>query len=181
MSELSVLFFSCSVTSDSLQPHGLQHTRLLCPSPSPRACSESCPLSEWCHPTISFSVIPFSSCLQSFSASESFLMMGMHQNMFFQTYLLYLDAGKDWLQEDRGQQRMKWLDSITDSVDRRLSKLHKTLQDRDVWHAAVHGIMESDTPEQLNNSNWMYNIRSECSLKLWVLCDYYVSVKDYSS
>ena len=52
---------------------GLQHTRLPCPSPSPRACSNSCTLSRWCHPTISFSVVPFSSCLQSFPASGFFL------------------------------------------------------------------------------------------------------------
>ena len=65
--------FSLSVLSDSLQPHGLQHTRLSCPSPTPGACSNSCPLSWWCHPTISSSVVPFSS-LQSFPASGSFLM-----------------------------------------------------------------------------------------------------------
>ena len=53
------------VMSDSLPPSELQHTRLPCPSPSPRACSSSCPLSRWCHPTISSSVVPFSSCLQS--------------------------------------------------------------------------------------------------------------------
>ena len=64
--------------SDSLRSHRLQHTRLPCPSPSPRARSNSCSLSWWCHPTISFSVIPFSSCLQSFPASGSFLM-----NQFF--------------------------------------------------------------------------------------------------
>ena len=58
--------FSHSVMSDSLRPHGLQHTRLPCLSPTPGACSNSCPLSWWCNPTISFSVIPFSSCLQSF-------------------------------------------------------------------------------------------------------------------
>ena len=63
-----------SVMSDSLQPHGLQHARFSCPSPSPRACSNSCPLSQWCHPIISFSVAHFSSCLQFFPASESFLM-----------------------------------------------------------------------------------------------------------
>ena len=68
------LLFSRSVVSDSLRPHGMQRTTLLCPSQSPRACSDSCPLSQWCHPTISFSVIPFSSCLQSFPASGSFLM-----------------------------------------------------------------------------------------------------------
>ena len=60
--------------SDSLWPHGLQHARPPCPSPTPRVYSNSCPLSRWCHPTISSSVIPFSSCLQSFPASGSFLM-----------------------------------------------------------------------------------------------------------
>ena len=65
--------FSCSVVSDSLRPHGLQHARLPCPSQAPRAHSNSSPLSWWCHPTISSSVIRFSSCLQSFPASGSFL------------------------------------------------------------------------------------------------------------
>ena len=68
--------FSCSVMSDfvqpSVQPHGLQHARLPCPSPTPGACSNSCPSSWWCHPTISSSVIPFSSHLQSFPESRSF-------------------------------------------------------------------------------------------------------------
>ena len=62
----------CLVMSNSLWPHGLQHARLPCPSPTPGACSNSCPLSWWCHPTISSSVVPFSSCLQSFPASRSF-------------------------------------------------------------------------------------------------------------
>ena len=64
--------FSHSVVSDSLWPHGLQRTKLLCPLPTPGAYSNSCPASRWCHPTISSSVIPFSSCLQSFPASGSF-------------------------------------------------------------------------------------------------------------
>ena len=66
--------FSHSVMSDSLRPHGLQHARLPCPSPTPRACSDSCPSSWWCHPTISSSFVPFSSSLQSFPASGSFPM-----------------------------------------------------------------------------------------------------------
>ena len=65
--------FSLSVMSNSLQPHGLQHTRLPCPSATPRACSNSCSLRKWCHPTISSSVVPFS-CLQTFPASGSFPM-----------------------------------------------------------------------------------------------------------
>ena len=66
--------FSHSVMSDSLRPHGLQHTRPPYPSPTPRACSNSCPLNQWCHPTISSSSSAFSSCLQSFPASEFFPM-----------------------------------------------------------------------------------------------------------
>ena len=66
--------FSRSVMSDSLQPHRLQHTRLLCPSLSSGVCSNACPLSRCCHVTISPSVVPFSSCPQSFPASESFPM-----------------------------------------------------------------------------------------------------------
>ena len=69
----TVFQFSRSVVSNSLRPHGLQHARLPCPSPTPRACSNSCPSNWWCHPTTSSSVIPFSH-LQSFSASGSFQM-----------------------------------------------------------------------------------------------------------
>ena len=64
--------FSCSVMSNSLRLHGVQHARLPCPSPNPEACSNSYPLSRWCHPIISSSVVLFSSCLQSFPASGSF-------------------------------------------------------------------------------------------------------------
>ena len=68
------LYIQCSSVAQScltLPPHGLQHIRLLWPSPTPRASSNSCPSSCWCHPTISSSAVPFSSCLQSFPASES--------------------------------------------------------------------------------------------------------------
>ena len=66
------LLFSCSVMFDSMWPHRLQHARLPCPSLSSRVCSDLCLLSRWCHPTISSSVNPFSSCPQSFPASGSF-------------------------------------------------------------------------------------------------------------
>ena len=71
------LLFSCSVMFDSLQPHGLQHARLPCPSPSPGACSNSCLSGRWYHPTILSSVVPFSSCLHSFPTSASFLISQM--------------------------------------------------------------------------------------------------------
>ena len=70
---ISSVQFGCSVVSDSLRPHGLQHARPCCPSPTPGAYSNSCLLCRWCHP-ISSSVIPFSSLLQSFPASGSFPM-----------------------------------------------------------------------------------------------------------
>ena len=66
--------FSRSVVSDSLRPHELQYTRPPCPTPTPGAHPNSCPLSRWCHPTISSSIIPFSSCPQSFPAWKSFEM-----------------------------------------------------------------------------------------------------------
>ena len=71
-------FSSVTQSCPTLWLHGPQHTRLPCPSPTPRACSNSCPLSRWCHPTVSSSVVPFSSCFQSFPASGSFPM-----NQFF--------------------------------------------------------------------------------------------------
>ena len=79
----TLFFFAIALTIVIIQslshvwlfgPHGLQHARLPCSSPSPGACSDSCSLNQWCHPTILSSVIPFSSCLQSFLASGSFLM-----------------------------------------------------------------------------------------------------------
>ena len=70
----SLVQFSCSVVSDSLQPHESQHTRPSCPSPTPRIYPNSCPSSWWCHPAISSSVVPFSSCPQSLPASGSFPM-----------------------------------------------------------------------------------------------------------
>ena len=73
-SKFSSVQFSCSVVSDSLRPHESQHARPPCPSPTPRVHSVSRPSSQWCHPAISSSVIPFSSCPQSLPASQSFPM-----------------------------------------------------------------------------------------------------------
>ena len=74
LSPISVQFSSVAQSCLTLRSHGLQDTRPPCPSPTPGAYSNSCPSSWWCHPTISSSVVPFSSCLQSFPASESFQM-----------------------------------------------------------------------------------------------------------
>ena len=74
LSSFHSVHFSRSVVSDSLRPHELQHVRPPCPSPTPGVHSDSCPSSRWCHPAISSSVVPFSSCPQSLPASESFQM-----------------------------------------------------------------------------------------------------------
>ena len=74
MEQTSSVQFRCSVMSDSLWPHELQHARPPCPSPAPGVHSDSLPSSQWCHPAISSSVVPFSSCSQSLPASESFPM-----------------------------------------------------------------------------------------------------------
>ena len=79
--------------SDSLWPHGLQHTSLLCPPLSPRVCSNSCPLSQWCYLTISCSAAPFSFCLHSFPASGSFPM----SSNCLQAAVLHLVSGYCWL------------------------------------------------------------------------------------
>ena len=71
---ISSVQFSLSVASNSLWPYGMQHGRLPCPSPTPGVYPNSCPLSQWCHPNVSSSVVPFSSCPQSFPASGSFPM-----------------------------------------------------------------------------------------------------------
>ena len=93
--------FSCSIMSDSLWPHELQHTRPPCPSPAPRVYPNSCPLSQWCHLTISSSVILFSSCLQSFPTSGSFQMSqpftsgGQNTRVWASTSVLPMNT-QDW-------------------------------------------------------------------------------------
>ena len=93
------LLFICLIVSDSLQPRGLQHASLPCPLPSSGACSNSYPLSWWCHPTILSSVVSFSSCLQSFLASESFrktrpVIFHWRQKRVFR---IYIPLHKSWV------------------------------------------------------------------------------------
>ena len=101
MTYLGSIKISHSVISDSLWPHGSQHARLPCPSPAPRVCPNSCPLSPWRHLTISPSVIPFFSCLQSFPTSGSFQMShlfasgGQHIGLSASTSVLPMNS-QDW-------------------------------------------------------------------------------------
>ena len=101
---LSSLFFSCLVVSDSLWPHGLQHARLPCPSPSPGVCSHSHPFSQWCHPTISSSVTPVPSCPQSLPASGSFPMSQLF------TFSFSISPSNDY--SGSISFRMDWLDLL---------------------------------------------------------------------
>ena len=179
--------------SDSLWPHGLQHTMLPCPSLSPGVCSNSCPFSWWCHPTISSSVAPFSLCPQSFPASGSFpvsqLLASGDQNIGASASTSVLPINiRDWLplrltwspycprdsQESSPAPQFKSISSsafsllvelritwnylvhllvcITNSRNMNLSKLREIVKDREAWHAAFHGLTESNTTERLNNN-----------------------------
>ena len=111
--------FSRSVVSDSLQPHGLQHVGLPCPSPTPRACSNSCASHWWCHPTVSSSVIPFSSCLQYFPASESFPM----SQFFWLIGVLY------WIHQSGVSGVFYWISGQSIGVSASTSVLPMNIQD----------------------------------------------------
>ena len=129
--------FSCSVMSNSLQPHGLQHPTLPCPSPTPGACSNSCPSSQWCHPTISSSVVPFSSCLQSFPASGSFPMSQFFTSGGFVTFWSFSISPSN---EYSGliSFRIDWFDLL--SVQGTLKSLKNLLQRLNVFwfHVCSH-------------------------------------------
>ena len=150
-----VQFSHCSVMLDSLWPHGLQHARLPCLSPSPGACSNSCPLSQWCHPNIS-SVIPFSSRLQSFPASGSF-----PRNQFFALGGLSIGASASASSEYSGliSFRIDCFDLFASHLEK-LARYYFTRRSpggghgsppqysclenpmgRGAWWATVHGVM----------------------------------------
>ena len=130
---ISVFQFSHSVVSNSLWPHGLQHARLPCPSPNLRACSNSCPLSWWCHPTILFSVAPFSSCLQSFPTSGSFQMSqfftGGGQSIGVSASASVLPVNiQDWY-----PLRMDWLDLLGSPCSPRTLKILLQYHSSKAW------------------------------------------------
>ena len=113
--------FSHSVTSDSLRPHGLQHARPPCPSPTPKVCSNSCPSIQWYHSAISSSVVAFSLCLQSFPASRSFPMsqffalggQDIWSNIILGvTVRVYLDDINIWILRISRLSSLMWADLI---------------------------------------------------------------------
>ena len=110
---LLCLQFSCSVVSNSLWPHRLQHTRLLFPSPTPEAHTNSCPWHQWCHPTISSSIIPFSSCLQSFPASGSFQMSQLFASRWPKYWTFSFNISPSSEYPGLISFRMDWLDLLT--------------------------------------------------------------------
>ena len=131
------IHFCCSVAvSNTLQPHGLQHTRLLCPSPSPSVCPSSHPSSRWYHLTISSSVVPFSSCPQSFPASGSFLM-----SQLFASCGQSIGASASTISPSNEYVgmisfRIHWFDLL--AVQRILKSLfyHHNLKPSVLWHSA---------------------------------------------
>ena len=140
------ILFSHPVLSNSLWHYGLQRTRPPCPSASPGACSNSCPLSLWCHPTIPSSVIPFSSCLQSFPASGSFLMSqlfasGGHSIGVSASSSVLLMNIQDWFP-------LGWTGWIS-LLPKGLHFMWGTWVSG-IWACVEWGRKESDTTEQLN-------------------------------
>ena len=109
---LSSVQFSHSVVSDSLRPHEPQHTRPPCPSPTPRVHSNSCPSSWWCHPAISSSVVPFSSCPQSLPASESFPMSQLFRMMWPRYWSFSFNISPSNEYKGLISFRMDWLDLL---------------------------------------------------------------------
>ena len=152
--------------SDSFQPHWLQHTRLSCPSPTPGSCSNAWPLSWWCHPTISPSVIPFSSCLQSFPAII----------VFFNEFVLSIRQPKSWSfsfsislsNEYLGliPFRMDWLDLL--AVQGTLKSLlqHHRSKASNFQHSAFfivqlsHPYMTTEKTIALNRWTFVYKVGS---------------------
>ena len=147
--QVLLLLFRHSVVFESLRPHGLQHNRLPCPSLSPRVCSNSCPLSRWCHPTISFSVTPFSSCPQSIPASESFPMsqlftsggqsIGASDSTLSPSneYSGLISFRIDWFDLLAVQGTLKWTISIPPKLDRDFTSLWMLWNIKITWNLNV--------------------------------------------
>ena len=127
----------CSVTQNkSVWSHGLQHTRAPCSSPSPRPCSNSCPLSQWCHPTISFSVVPFPSCLQSFSikvfSNESVLHIRLTK---YWSFRISISPSSEY--SGLISFRIDWFDPLAAQASLKSLLQHHTLKASILWLSAL--------------------------------------------
>ena len=136
------LLFSSSIISNSLWLHGLQHTRPPCPSPSPGACSHSCPLSRWYYLTILSSVTPFSSCLQSFPASASF---PMSQHFTYGSHIIGAPATvfpiniQGW-----------FLLGLTDLIFLQFKRLPRVFSNSTIWKHQFFGTQPSLCPNVIS-------------------------------
>ena len=181
---------------DTLQPHGLQPARLSCPSPTPGGCSNSCPSSRWCYPTTSSSGIPFSSCLQSFSASGSFSMTQLFTSsvqiirvsgfsispsneysglISFRTdwfdLLAVKGTLKSFLQHHSSKSSIHWCSAFLivggNGNPLQCSCLENS-RDREAWWAAVSGVAQSQTPlKRLSSSSFLYSPTLTSILDYW--------------
>ena len=132
---LTPLLFSHHDMSDSFQPHGLQQDRLPCPSPSLGACWNSCPLSWWCHPTISASVVPFSSCLLSFPASGSFPMSQFFTSPKYWSFSSSISSSNEY--SGLISFRIDWFDLLAVQGTLKSSSISKYWKVSIVRHSAI--------------------------------------------
>ena len=148
--EISSVQFSRSVVSDSLRPHESQHARPPCPSPTPGVHSDSCASSQWCHPAISSSVVPFSSCLQSFPTSGSFPMSqhfawgGQSTGVSTSTSVLPMNT-QNW------SPRMDWLDLAVQGTLKSLTQHHSSKASI-IWRSAFFTTLTSIHDHRKNHS-----------------------------
>ena len=174
LKEVNSAQFSHSVVSDSLQPHELQHAKLPCPSPTPGVYSNSCLLSQWCHLTISSSVIPFSSCLESFLASGSFQMsqffttgdqsigvsasasvlpmniqdwlpLGWTSWISLQPWIFFSWCWERMRAEEKGVTEDEMVGWYHQLNGHEFEQTPGGSEGREAWHAAVHGAAKSQT------------------------------------
>ena len=151
---VSSVQFSRSVVSDSLRLHGLQHARPPCPSPTPAVYSNSCPLSWWCHPTNSSSVIPFS-CLQSFPASGSFQMSQLFKSG---GQSIGVSASTSVLPVNTQNWFPGWISLQSKGLSRVFS--NNTVQKHVLWHSAFFMVQLSHpymtTGKTIALTRWMF-------------------------